>query len=34
MSNDQYYESLPHEVRVTEHVWIPMSDGCRLAAKL
>jgi putative CocE/NonD family hydrolase len=25
---------LPHKVRVIDHAWIPMSDGCRLAAKL
>ena len=25
---------LPHKVRVVEHAWIPMSDRCRLAAKL
>ncbi len=24
----------PHQVRVVEHTWITMSDGCRLAAKL
>jgi predicted acyl esterase len=24
----------PHTLRVVEHIWIPMSDGCRLAAKL
>ena len=24
----------PHQVRIVEHEWIPMSDGCRLAAKL
>ncbi len=24
----------PHEVREIEHMWIPMSDGCRLAARL
>ncbi|MFD1861391.1 CocE/NonD family hydrolase [Planococcus chinensis] len=24
----------PHEVEVTDHVWIPMSDGTRLSAKL
>lgn len=35
MSNaTDYYEKLPHEVRVVEHLWIPMSDGCRLSAKL
>lgn len=26
--------SLPHRVVEHEHVWIPMSDGCRLAAKI
>lgn len=26
--------SLPHEVEETEHLWIPMSDGTRLAARL
>ncbi len=26
--------SFPHEVRVIEHTWIPMSDGVRLAAKM
>src|SRR3954451_19887752 len=25
---------LPHEVRVVENVFIPLSDGCRLAARL
>ena len=34
MLNTEYYESFPHAVRVIEHVWIPMSDGCRLSAKL
>jgi hypothetical protein len=24
----------PHKVGVVEHIWIPLSDGCRLAAKL
>ncbi|HXH03648.1 MAG TPA: CocE/NonD family hydrolase, partial [Candidatus Competibacteraceae bacterium] len=24
----------PHSVRVIEHLWIPLSDGCRLAARL
>ncbi|KAA0955172.1 CocE/NonD family hydrolase [Planococcus sp. ANT_H30] len=24
----------PHEVEVTDHIWIPMSDGTRLSAKL
>lgn len=27
-------ESFPHEVREIENVWIRMSDGCRLAARL
>jgi uncharacterized protein len=27
-------ESLPHRVEVVEHTWIPMSDGCRLSARL
>ncbi len=27
-------ESFPHAVREIEHAWIPMSDGCRLAARL
>jgi putative CocE/NonD family hydrolase len=26
--------SLPHHITVEEHVWIPMSDGVRLAAKI
>ena len=26
--------SLPHQVREDEHVWIPMSDGTRLAARI
>jgi len=26
--------SLPHEVREDEHVWIPLSDGTRLAARI
>ena len=26
--------SLPHKVEETEHLWIPMSDGTRLAARL
>ena len=26
--------SFPHEVREVEHAWIPMSDGCRLGARL
>lgn len=26
--------SLPHEVEETEHLWIPLSDGTRLAARL
>ena len=25
---------LPHEIRVIEHVWIPLSDGTRLAARV
>ena len=24
----------PYEVEVTDHIWIPMSDGTRLSAKL
>ncbi|WP_394216245.1 CocE/NonD family hydrolase [Brachybacterium vulturis] len=27
-------ETFPHEVQETEHLWIPMSDGTRLAARL
>ena len=27
-------DDFPHEVREVEQVWIPMSDGCRLAARL
>ncbi|MGK7377022.1 CocE/NonD family hydrolase [Planococcus sp. 1R117A] len=27
-------QEFPHEVEVTDHVWIPMSDGTRLSAKL
>jgi len=27
-------EDFPREVRVIENVWIPMSDGCRLAARI
>ncbi|PWV55424.1 CocE/NonD family hydrolase [Nocardiopsis sp. L17-MgMaSL7] len=30
----RFVDDLPHEVRIEEHVWIPMSDGVRLAAKL
>jgi putative CocE/NonD family hydrolase len=26
--------SFPHPVRVIENVWIPLSDGCRLAARI
>lgn len=26
--------SFPHRVRALEHVWIPLSDGCRLAARI
>ena len=34
LPNTEYYESFPHQVHVTEHVWIVLSDGCRLSAKL
>ena len=27
-------ESLPNRVRVIEHLLIPLSDGCRLAARI
>ena len=27
-------DSLPHDVAVDEHVWITVSDGTRLAAKI
>lgn len=27
-------EEFPHEVEVTDHLWIPMSDGVRLSAKI
>jgi putative CocE/NonD family hydrolase len=27
-------EDFPHRVREIEHLWIPLSDGCRLAARL
>src|SRR4029077_2855543 len=27
-------DRFPHAVRVIEHCWIPMPDGCRLAARL
>jgi len=27
-------ERFPRKVRVVENVWIPMSDGCRLAARI
>jgi putative CocE/NonD family hydrolase len=27
-------DDFPHTVREVEHAWIPMSDGCRLAARL
>ncbi|HEX2174964.1 MAG TPA: CocE/NonD family hydrolase, partial [Nocardioidaceae bacterium] len=27
-------ESLPYDVHADEHIWIPMSDGVRLAARL
>jgi putative CocE/NonD family hydrolase len=26
--------SLPHEIKETEHEWIPLPDGCRLAARI
>ncbi len=29
-----YESSLPHPVRDIENVWITLSDGCRLAARL
>ena len=25
---------LPHQIREIEHIWIPMSDGVRLAARI
>ena len=34
MTRPPHYAKLPHEVRVVEHVWVRMSDGCRLSAKL
>ena len=34
MLNTEYYESFPHPVRIIEHTWIRLSDGCRLSAKL
>lgn len=27
-------KKLPHRVQQIEHAWIPLSDGCRLAARL
>lgn len=30
----RYVTSLPHEVREDEHVWVPLSDGTRLAARV
>jgi putative CocE/NonD family hydrolase len=30
----RYETSLPHAVRDTENVWITLSDGCRLAARI
>ena len=30
----RFVESFPHEVHEDEHVWIPMSDGVRLAARI
>jgi putative CocE/NonD family hydrolase len=30
----RYETSLPHEVEDTENVWITLSDGCRLAARI
>ena len=27
-------DRFPHSVRVIENCWIPMSDGCRLAARI
>jgi predicted acyl esterase len=26
--------SLPHEIKESEHVWIPVADGSRLAARI
>ena len=30
----RYETSLPHAVRDIENVWITLSDGCRLAARI
>jgi putative CocE/NonD family hydrolase len=30
----EYYTELAYQVRVVEHIWISMSDDCRLSAKL
>jgi putative CocE/NonD family hydrolase len=30
----RHVTDLPHRIRVVEHLWIPLADGCRLAAKL
>lgn len=27
-------DRFPHDVRVIENCWIPMPDGCRLAARI
>jgi predicted acyl esterase len=27
-------DRFPHSVRIIENCWIPMSDGCRLAARI
>jgi uncharacterized protein len=29
-----FHEKLPHNVREIENLWIPMADGCRLAARV
>jgi hypothetical protein len=30
----RYVDSLPHQVRQDEHVWVPLPDGTRLAARI
>ena len=34
MPETEQYEGFPRDVQVIEHVWIPMSDGCRLSARI
>ncbi len=34
MTEPRIVSEFPHEVREFEHVWVPMPDGCRLAARI